>query len=142
LFWISGVNLEILSISIDNEALKRLNEIQKMLGFKSRSKMLRNAILGMAKEYEVLETLKGKVESVFVMTYSDSKKNNVSDILHEFEDAIKTELHQHNSGTCIDVLNINADAKTVRKIFSALKRSKSVNSVTYTIIRKTGNGRK
>jgi len=136
------VNLEILSISIDNEALKRLNEIQKMLGFKSRSKMLRNAILGMAKEYEVLETLKGKVESVFVMTYSDSKKNNVSDILHEFEDAIKTELHQHNSGTCIDVLNINADAKTVRKIFSALKRSKSVNSVTYTIIRKTGNGRK
>lgn len=136
------MNLEILSISIDNEALKRLNEIQKMLGFKSRSKMLRNAILGMAKEYEVLETLKGKVESVFVMTYSDSKKNNVSDILHEFEDAIKTELHQHNSGTCIDVLNINADAKTVRKIFSALKRSKSVNSVTYTIIRKTGNGRK
>ena len=104
--------------------------------------MLRNAILGMAKEYEVLETLKGRVESVFVMTYSDSKKNNVSDILHEFEDAIKTELHQHNSGTCIDVLNINADAKTVRKIFSALKRSKSVNSVTYTIIRKTGNGRK
>lgn len=136
------MNLEILSISIDNEALKRLNEIQKMLGFKSRSKMLRNAILGMAKEYEVLETLKGRVESVFVMTYSDSKKNNVSDILHEFEDAIKTELHQHNSGTCIDVLNINADAKTVRKIFSALKRSKSVNSVTYTIIRKTGNGRK
>ena len=93
--------MEILSISIDNEALKRLNEVQKMLGFKSRSKMLRNAILGMAKEYEVLETLKGKVESVFVMTYSDSKKNNVSDILHEFEDAIKTQLHQHNSGTCI-----------------------------------------
>ena len=129
--------MEILSISIDNEALKRLNEVQKMLGFKSRSKMLRNAILGMAKEYEVLEALKGKVESVFVLTYSDSKKNNVSDILHGFEDAIKTELHQHNSGTCIDVLNINADAKTMRKIFGALKRSKSVNSVTYTIIRKT-----
>ncbi len=129
--------MEILSISIDNESLKRLNEVQKMLGFKSRSKMLRNAILGMAKEYELLETLKGNVESVFVMTYHDSKKNKVSDILHEFEDAIKTELHQHNSGTCIDVLNINADAKTMRKIFSALKRSKSVNSVTYTIIRKT-----
>ncbi len=130
--------MEILSISIDNDALKRLNEIQKMLGFKSRSKMLRNAILGMTREYELLDTLKGNVESIFVMTYSDSKKNNVSDILHKFEDAIKTELHQHNSGTCIDVLNINTDATTMRKIFGALKRSKSVNSVTYTIIRKTG----
>lgn len=133
--------MEILSISIDNDALKRLNEVQKMLGFKSRSKMLRNAILGMTKEYELLDTLKGNVESVFVMTYSDSKKDNVSDILHRFEDAIKTELHQHNSGTCIDVLNINADAKTMRSILSALKRSKSVSSVTYTIIRKTGKSR-
>jgi metal-responsive CopG/Arc/MetJ family transcriptional regulator len=127
-------NLEILSISIDDETLERLNEIQKLLGFKSRSKMLRNAILGMAKEYEALDTLKGNVESVFILTYAESKKNSISDILHRFDDAIKTELHQHNSGTCIDVLNINTKAKTTREIFSLLKRSKSIYSVTYVII--------
>jgi CopG family transcriptional regulator, nickel-responsive regulator len=129
--------LEILSISIDDETLKRLNEIQKLRGFKSRSKMLRSAILGMVKDYEVLDTMKGNLESVFVLTYSESEKNNVSDVLHKFEDAIKTELHQHNSGTCIDVLNINTDAKRVREMFSVLKRNKSIYSVTYVIIRKT-----
>jgi CopG family transcriptional regulator, nickel-responsive regulator len=128
--------LEILSISIDDETLERLNEIQKLLGFKSRSKMLRNAILGMAKEYEALDTLTGNVESVFILTYAEFKKNNVSDVLHRFEDAIKTELHQHNSGTCIDVLNINTDAKRMREMFGALKRNKSVYSVTYVIIKK------
>lgn len=128
--------MEILSISIDDETLERLNEIQKLLGFKSRSKMLRNAILGMAKEYEALDTLKGNVESVFILTYAEFKKNNISDMLHRFEDAIKTELHQHNSGTCIDVLNINTDAKRMREIFSALKRNKSIYSVTYVIIKK------
>lgn len=128
--------MEILSISIDDETLERLNEIQKLLGFKSRSKMLRNAILGMAKEYEALDTLTGNVESVFILTYAEFKKNNVSDVLHRFEDAIKTELHQHNSGTCIDVLNINTDAKRMREMFGALKRNKSVYSVTYVIIKK------
>lgn len=129
--------MEILSISIDDETLKRLNEIQKSLGFKSRSKMLRSAVLGMAKDYEILEKLKGEVESVFVLTYNESEKNNVSDQLHKFESAIKTELHQHNSHTCIDVLNIHSDSKKISEIFSTLKRNKSIYSVTYVIIRKT-----
>ncbi|MGD0728867.1 MAG: hypothetical protein ABR981_02220 [Candidatus Micrarchaeaceae archaeon] len=129
--------MEILSISIDDEALKQLKAVQKSLGFKSRSKMLRSAIFSMIKDYDALESLKGNTEIVFVLTYAEHEKNNVSDILHKFEDSIKTELHQHNSGTCIDVLNLNTDAKKVRDIFNTLKKNKAIYSVTYVIIRKT-----
>lgn len=128
--------MEILSISIDAASLKQLNEIQRKLGFKSRSKMLRNAILSMMKDYEALEMLKGKTEAIFVLAYPENEKNRVSDVLHKFENAIKTELHQHDSGMCIDVLNINTEAKVVRAIFGELKRSKSIHSVTYVIIKK------
>ncbi len=99
--------------------------------------MLRNAVLSMLKDYEGLESLKGNVESVFVLTYKESEKNHVSDMLHKFEDAIKTELHQHHSGTCIDILNINANANKTREFFSVLKRNKCVYSVSCTIIRET-----
>lgn len=129
--------MEILSISIDDETLKQLNQIQKSLGFKSRSKMLRSAVLSMTKDYEALDLLKGEVEIIFVLTYAEHEKNNVSDILHNFEDAIKTELHHHNSSTCIDVLNINTNAKKVRELFNTLKKNKAIYSVTYVIIRKT-----
>lgn len=130
--------MEILSISIDKEALRQLENVQRRLGFKSRSKMLRGAVLGMLKEYEALDSLRGAVESVFILTYNESEKNNVSDMLHKFEDSIKTELHQHNSGTCIDVLNIHTDAAKVRGIFSALKKSKSIYSLSYVIVRGGG----
>ena len=129
--------LEILSISIDDALLKQLNDVQRKLGFKSRSKMLRNAILGMMKDYEVLDSLKGDTEAIFVLTYPENEKNHVSDVLHKFEKAIKTELHQHNSGMCIDILNINTDAKEIREIFGALKKNKSVRSVTHVIIKKS-----
>ena len=129
--------LEILSISIDDALLKQLNDVQRKLGFKSRSKMLRNAILGMMKDYEVLDSLKGDTEAIFVLTYPENEKNHVSDVLHKFEKALKTELHQHNSGMCIDRLNINTDAKEIREIFGALKKNKSVRSVTHVIIKKS-----
>ena len=123
--------MEILSISIDKEALKQLDAVQKRLGYKSRSKMLRSAVLSMLKDYDALEMLSGEVESVFVLTYSEAEKNHVSDMLHKFEDAIKTELHQHHhTGTCIDILNIHTTAKRTRDMFAAMKKNKCVYSVT------------
>ncbi len=128
------VVLEILSISIDKEALKKLDEVQKRLGYKSRSKMLRSALQSLVKDYEGLEGLRGEVESVFVLTYSDRQKGNVSDLLHGFEDAIKTEMHHHHSNTCIDILNLETNASTTRKFFSSVKSDKSIYSVTYSIV--------
>jgi metal-responsive CopG/Arc/MetJ family transcriptional regulator len=125
--------MEILSISIDKEALTRLKGIQKRLGFKSRSKMLQSAILSMLKDYEALEALRGNVESIFVLTYRESEKNHVSDIFHRFEDTIKSELHQHHHGKGVSILSIDASADRTREFFRILRGSKCVYSVTYAI---------
>ncbi len=130
--------MEILSISIDKGDLIQLEKAQKRLGFRSRSKMLRSAVLSLLNDYGRLDSLAGNVESVFVLTYNESEKNNVSDLLHRFKDAIKTELHQHHPGTCVDVLNIYTTAKKTRELFGLLKQSKCVHSVTYLVISETG----
>ncbi|HUY70341.1 MAG TPA: ribbon-helix-helix protein, CopG family [Candidatus Baltobacteraceae bacterium] len=134
--------MKILSISVDKDAIKQLDAAQKRLGIKSRSKLLRNAILNMLKEYDTLDSLSGNVESIFLLTYKESEKNHVSDMLHRFEDYIKTDLHQHRHGTCIDVLNVEASANTTRALFAALKKSKCIYSVTYSIIKETKSGKK
>ena len=131
--------MEILSISMNGEDLARLGRLQKRLGFRSRSKMLRTAIMSLVEDYESLESLSGSIESVFVLSYGESDKNRVSDLLHGFKDAIKTELHQHNQGTCVDVLNIHTTAGRTRELFGALKRNGHVYSVTYSIVNGSGN---
>jgi metal-responsive CopG/Arc/MetJ family transcriptional regulator len=119
---------------MDKDALKRLNRIKKSLGFKSRSKLLQNAVLSMLKEYEALETLSGHVESIFVITYPESERNHVSNMLHKFKGTVRTETHQHNSDICVDILDISTDAKQVKEFFAALKRTKCIYSVTYSLI--------
>jgi metal-responsive CopG/Arc/MetJ family transcriptional regulator len=130
--------LEILSISIGKDDLRQLEKAQKRLGFKSRSKMLRSAMLSLLNDYEKLDSLTGNVESVFVLTYNESEKNRVSDLLHGFKDAIATEMHHHHPDTCIDVLSIHTTAKKTRELFGLLKQSKCVHSVAYAVIGETG----
>jgi metal-responsive CopG/Arc/MetJ family transcriptional regulator len=127
--------MEIMSISIDDETLDNLNSIQKSLGFKSRSKMLRNAIASMINDYRSIDSLKGNVNIIFVLTYKEPNKNKVSNILHKFGDAIKTELHQHDYGICIDILNLSAEATRIQEIYSILKKNKSIDSTTYVIVK-------
>jgi metal-responsive CopG/Arc/MetJ family transcriptional regulator len=135
------VDVEILSISIDKSSLKRLEEIQKKLGFKSRSKMLQAAVTSMLKDYEQLESLRGRVEILFVLTYRESERNHVSNILHGFKDTIKTEMHQHGGGVGIDIFNISADASRILKVFRELKKSKCIYSVSYYVLKGPGKTR-
>ncbi len=130
--------MEILSISMDSASLKQLNEVQKRLGFKSRSKMLRSAVLSLLKSHSDLEALKGSVESVFVVTYTEMEKNHVSDLLHGFGDTVKTSMHHHESGIGVDILNISAPAKKTRELYSSLERNKCVRSVSCVVVKETG----
>ncbi|MEW6036464.1 MAG: CopG family ribbon-helix-helix protein [Candidatus Micrarchaeota archaeon] len=126
--------MEIISISLDKETLDELDKIQGNLGFKSRSKLLRATIGSLLNEYRVMETLKGHLDSVLVVTYKENEKHRVSDILHRFEDCIKTVVHQHHTGICLEVLILCADAERIRELFGLLKKDKGVRSVSCSVL--------
>ncbi|HSB47280.1 MAG TPA: ribbon-helix-helix protein, CopG family [Candidatus Bilamarchaeum sp.] len=126
--------MEIISISLDKETLGELDRIQESLGFKSRSKLLRATLASLTNEYKIMEQLKGHVDSVFVVTYKESEKDRVSDITHKFEDSIKTVVHQHHVGICLEVLIVCADAARIRELFSLLKKDKGVRSVNCSVL--------
>lgn len=126
--------MEIISISLDKETLEELDRIQQSLGFKSRSKLLRATLSSLMNEYKLMEQLKGHTDSVFVVTYRESEKDRVSDITHDFEDCIKTVIHQHHVGICLEVLIVCAEAARIRELFSLLKKDKGVRSVNCSVL--------
>jgi metal-responsive CopG/Arc/MetJ family transcriptional regulator len=126
--------MEIISISLDKETKAELDKVQADLGFKSRSKLLRATISSLMSEYRMLEKVKGHVDSVFVITYREGAKNEISDLLHDYEDSIKTVIHQHHVGICLEVLIICDDAKRVRELFGVLKKEKGVRSLSCSVL--------
>jgi metal-responsive CopG/Arc/MetJ family transcriptional regulator len=126
--------MEIISISLDKETLEELDRIQGSLGFKSRSKLLRATLSSLMNEYKLMEQLKGHTDSVFVVTYRESEKDRISDITHKFEDCIKTVIHQHHVGICLEVLIVCAEAGRIRELFGLLKKDKGVRSVNCSVL--------
>ncbi|NYZ74213.1 ribbon-helix-helix protein, CopG family [Candidatus Micrarchaeota archaeon] len=126
--------MEIISISVDKETLRELERAQKALGFKSRSKLLRTTLASLLNEYHAMESMKGHMDSVFVLTYKESEKHRISDLLHHFEDSIKTVIHQHHVGICLEVLIVCADAGRIRELFGLLKKDKGVRSVSCSVL--------
>ncbi|MGC8479832.1 MAG: CopG family ribbon-helix-helix protein [Candidatus Micrarchaeia archaeon] len=128
--------MEILSLSIDDKTLEKLNETQRLLKFKSRSKLLRTAIMNITIDYNEINTASGNIECVFVLTYKENEKNHVSDLVHKYKDIIKTEVHHHSYGSGVDIIISSSDADNIRKMFSSLRASKCIYSVSYSLLGK------
>ena len=126
--------MEIISISVDDKTLEDLNKMQKLLGFKSRSKLLRSTLNSLVSEYKMVEGLKGHIDAVYLLTYTETEKHRISDMLHKFDDSIKTLIHQHHLGVCLEILIVCAEAEKIRNLFSILKRDKGVKSVSCSVL--------
>lgn len=126
--------MEIISVSMDQATLTELDKVQAELGFKSRSKLLRAAVSSLVSEYRALESVRGHTDAVFLITYKESEGHRISDILHHFEDCVKTAIHQHHIGICLEVLILCADAKRIRELFGLLKKEKGVRSVRCSLL--------
>ncbi len=126
--------MEIISISLDKETLAELDRIQEQLGFRSRSRLIRATAASLLNEYRALESLKGHTDAVFMVTYRSAEKHGISDILHDFEESIKTVIHQHHVGMCLEVLIVCAEAERIRELFSMLKKDRGVRSVSCSVL--------
>lgn len=126
--------MEIISISLDKETLNEVNRTQKRLGFKSRSRLIKATINSLLNEYKVLENLLGHCDAVFTVTYHHHEAKELIKVMKNFEDIIKTEIHQHHAGTCLRVLITCGEAHALKELFATLKREKGIRSVSCSVL--------
>jgi len=128
------ISMEIISVSIDQNTLAELDRIQEKLGFKSRSKLLRATINSLLNEYKGVDSLSGHSDAVITVTYEESNKDRISAIIRSFHDAVKTTVHQHHQGVCVDILMVCCDAALTKKLFSELKKDNGVRSIQCSVL--------
>ena len=126
--------MEIISVSLDDKSLKELDRIQQKLGYKSRSKLLRSTINSLLNEYKDLDSQTGHTDAVIVITYSAADQPKIHSIVHDCADHVKTSLHQHHNGVCIDILMVCAEGEKIKDLFAGLKKNKAVKSISCSIL--------
>ncbi len=126
--------MPIVSISLTEEILKEIDNLQKSMGFSGRSDAIRAGIRSFVSEEKQKENLSGNVNAILLVVHSDEYDNQVNGIKHSYEDLITTHLHSKIEGDkCMELFMLKGEADSVSSItkdFQINKRMDTVKLVT------------
>ena len=122
--------MPIVSISLTEEILKEIDNLQKNLGFSGRSDAIRAGIRSFVSEEKQKENLSGNVNAILLVVHNDEYDNQVNGIKHSYEDLITTHLHSKIEGDkCMELFMLKGEADLVSGITKDFQINKKMDSV-------------
>ena len=126
----------IVSLSIPNNLLEKVDSYIKQQGFANRSEITRQALRAYISEDKRLGEIEGKVTATITIIYhKGARTGQITDVQHSYGNMVLTFLHTHlEEGICIEVIVAKGDAKIMKAFVSALKTNKQISEVKITLL--------
>ena len=122
--------MAIVSISLNDGILKELDKLQGSMGFTGRSEIIRAGIRTFVQEEKQKRELKGKQNAVLIVVHADEHDDQVAGIKHDYEDLIKTHLHNKIDGErCMEMFFLDGDSKKIQAITQGFLTDKKMDTV-------------
>ena len=122
--------MTIVSISLNDEILSELDNLQKSMGFSGRSEAIRAGIRNFVADEKQKAELSGNVHAILLVVHNDEFDHIVSGIKHNFEDLITTHLHSKIEGEkCMELFVIDGEAERVSTITRDFQTNKKMDTV-------------
>ncbi|WP_100183020.1 CopG family ribbon-helix-helix protein [Candidatus Nitrosotenuis aquarius] len=122
--------MTIVSISLNEEILSEIDKLQKSLGFSGRSEVIRAGIRTFVSEEKQKNELSGKQHAILLVIHDDEYDDIVSDIKHDYETLITTQLHSKIDGErCMELFILDGDSKQIKEITQGFQTNKNMDTV-------------
>ena len=120
-------NMTIISISINEKILKELDRLKDQLGFSGRSEVIRAAARTLLAENREKEALSGSLNSMIAVIHSKEAEGVVTEIKHEFEDIINTQIHNNlKGGKCLEIFILEGNAARVKQLIKLFQANRKI----------------
>ena len=130
MFLNNNEHMPIVSISLNDEILKQIDNLQKSLGFSGRSDAIRAGIRSLVSEEKQKEDLSGNVNAILLVVHNDEYDNQVTGSKHSYEDLIATHLHSKTEGDkCMELFMLKGEANLVTDITKDFQTNKKMDTV-------------
>ena len=126
----------IISLSIPNELLSRLDKILGEQWCASRSEVVRQALRKYIAEYKEIENIKGTIVATITALYEKRDKNEeLTQLQHEFGDVMTTYLHTHlTEKSCLEVMVVKGPSKRLKDMIDGLKANRHVTQLKFSVM--------
>ena len=129
--------MTVISVSLTNDLLERLDNFVESSGYSSRSEALRLAIRDSLNQYSLQRMEKGIVMStVTIISESHQATTHIGlmNLRNDFDELIFGNMHLHiEGGYCIEIFLVKGESDTVMDFISKSKAIRGVMEVNYTL---------
>lgn len=119
-----------MSLSFPDQMIKEMDQIQRSGGFAGRSELVRAAIRLLFEDSKEKSNLSGKMNAIIVVTHDESNEAPITRLKHEFEDIVKTHIHNKISqNNCVELFLLEGDGKTIGSMTREFQKEDKLKSV-------------
>ena len=122
--------MTIVSISLNDEILKQIDNLQTTMGFSGRSDAIRAGIRSFVSEEKQKQDLTGEVNAILLVVHNDEYDNEVNGIKHSYEDLITMHLHNKiNEEKCKELFILKGESEEVTEITKNFQINKKMDTI-------------
>lgn len=115
--------MTVVSISLDEQLLDELEEIEDEAGFSGRSEVIRTALRSFISNREDLSDLKGNKTAIMAVRHDEDADLEV----HGSQDLIDAQLHSHDhEGGCLQIFVLQGEASEIIALKEDLESRRKV----------------
>ena len=128
-------DVNIISISLNKDMIKELDTLQKTLGFTGRSEIIRAGIRTFVQEEKQKQDMKGPKNAILMVVHLDEYDDEVAGIKHDYEDLIKTHLHNRiDKNRCVELFLLDGDAKKIDAVTKGFLTNRKMDNVKLVVL--------
>jgi CopG family nickel-responsive transcriptional regulator len=122
--------MTIISVSVNDGLLEELDKLQRELGFSGRSEVIRAGARMLIADSREKEQLEGTLNAVLLLIHLQKAEDMVTEIKHDFEDIISTQIHNHlREDKCLEIFILEGDAARIKELVRAFQASGKMDYV-------------
>ena len=126
--------MAIISISLSEKLLQEIDELKDETGFSGRSDVIRASTRMLIADNQDKKNLEGNINSILILIHKQKSEDKVTEIKHDFEDIIETQIHSHlKEDKCLELFILEGDAErmhTMTKLFQTTRKIDYVRLIT------------
>lgn len=127
--------MAIVSVSINEKLLEKLDSLKEELGYSGRSEIIRSSIRSFIEQKEELENLEGNIKGLVTIKHDEGSPESISEIQHKYQKLVKTQIHDHlEDHTCVQIYLVSGEANKIVDFWKEMKSNKKVKKAEFTKI--------
>ncbi|RLE71508.1 MAG: hypothetical protein DRJ37_04810 [Thermoprotei archaeon] len=132
------MNTLVISLSLDDKLLEKINKLVDKLGYSNRSEAIRDAIRRLVAEYELSDFKKQIVLAAIMVIYDFNEgyiERKIAKIRHEYNDVVVGNLHMHVNGNyCAELLIAKGLGERVLSLIASIRGIKRLISLRHLLV--------